>query len=107
MAQLIATIIFLGSVLAMAFILYKKIPELISLSQNSNTDIFKNSIIFNVKNKIENIYFLFKKQIILHKFLSWVKVMTLKAEIKIDNLLHRIRKKAQQIDEENNGKNKK
>lgn len=105
MVQLIATIIFLGSVLGMVFILYKKIPDLVQLSQNGNTGIFKNSIVYNIKNKVENIYTIFKKQIILHKFLSWVKVMTLKAEIKIDTLLHRIRKKAQQIDKETNGKN--
>ena len=41
-----------------------------------------------------------EKQIFMHKFLSWTKVMTLKIETRIDALLQKIRKKAQQVDKE-------
>ena len=107
MAQLIATIIFLGSVSGIIFILYRKTPSLAKLPKNGDHGLSKGKFILEIEDKIKDIYSLFKKQIILHKFLSWVKVMTLKAEIKIDNLLHSIRKKAQQIEKETNGKNKK
>ena len=106
MVQLIATIIFLGSVLGIVFILYKKIPVLVELPKNGDHGLSKGKFILKIENRTKEIYALFSKQIILHKFLSWVKVMTLKAEIKIDTLLHRIRKKAQQTDKEN-GKNRK
>jgi|SRR3989344_2956900 len=107
MIQLIATIIFLGSMLGIVFILYRKTPSLVKLPKNGHHGLSKGKLILTIEDKIKNIDYFFKKQIILHKFLSWVKVMTLKAEVKIDTLLHRIRKKAQQIDKEIVGKKKK
>ncbi|MEK7540903.1 MAG: hypothetical protein AAB529_01535 [Patescibacteria group bacterium] len=100
MIQLIATIIFLGSMLGIIFILYRKIPVLVELPKNGSHGLSKGKFIIRIENKVKDIYALFSKQIILHKFLSWVKVMTLKTETKIDTLLHSIRKKAQKIDEE-------
>jgi len=41
-----------------------------------------------------------EKQIFLHKLLSWIKCLTIKIEVKVDNWLHSIRKKAQKIDKE-------
>ena len=105
MIQLIATIIFLGSVLGIVFILYKKIPVLVKLPQNGSAGFKKHKIILNIKDKIKYHHFnRFEKKMLLHKLLSWIKVMTLKAEVRIDAVLHRIRKKAQQIDKETNGK---
>lgn len=107
MAQLIATIIFVGSILVIVFILYRKTSVLVELPQNGSHGLPKIKFILAIENKIKDIYSLFSKQIILHKFLSWVKVMTLKTERKIDTLLHRIRKKAQQADKEIKDKNRK
>ena len=108
MIQLIALIIFLISILGIVFIFYKKVPALAKLPQNGHHGFKKNEFILNLENKIKHYYFnLFEKQMLLHKFLSWIKVITLKAEVKIDTLLHSIRKKAQQIDKETNGKKKK
>ena len=82
----------------------RKIPVLNSLPQNGSTGIRKHQIILNIENKIKDILVFFEKQIFLHKFLSWVKVMTLKIETRVDVLLHKIRKKAQQVDKEINEK---
>lgn len=100
MAQLIAAIIFLGSMLGIMFILYRKVPVLVELPKNGSHGLFKGKFIIKIENKVKDIYALFSKQILLHKFLSWVKIMTLKTETKIDTLLHKIRKKAQQADKE-------
>jgi len=100
MAQLIATIIFLGSALAIVFILYRKVPVLVKLPQNGKIGIREHYIVSNIEDKIKDIFIYFKKQIILHKFLSWVKIVTLKTETKIDTYLHRIRKRAQRIDKD-------
>jgi len=105
MIQLIASIIFLISTLGIIFILFRKIPVLVKLSQNGSVGFRKHRVIVEIENKIRHHHFhLFEKQMLLHKFLSWVKIVTLKAEVRIDTLLHRIRKKAQQIDKEANGK---
>ena len=100
MAQLIAIIIFLGSTLGIVFILYRKVPVLVELPKNGSHGLPKMKFISKIEDKTKDVYSLFSKQIILHKFLSWVKVMTMKVELKIDYLLHGIRKKAQQADKE-------
>jgi len=96
--QLIALIIFILSLGGALFILVRKMPVLNSLPQNGTTGIRKHRIILDVENRIKEILIFFEKQIYFHKFLSWVKVITLKIEIKVDILLRRIRKKAQQVD---------
>jgi len=82
----------LGGIL---FILLRKIPILNSLSQNGTTGIKEQGIFLSVENKIKEVAVFFEKQIFLHKFFSWVKIMTLKIETKVDVVLHNIRKKAQ------------
>jgi len=105
MVQLVVTIIFLVSVLAIVFILYRKIPFLVQLPENGSHGLSKGKYILEAEKKLEKFIKLFTKQIILHKFLSWVRIMTLKVEARIDSILHGIRKKAQQLD--NEAKNKK
>ena len=95
--QFIALIIFCLSVLGIIFILFKKAPALAKLPQNGSA-FHKGGFILKIENKINDIYLAFKKQIFLHKFLSWIKVITLKVETKTDALLHKIRKEAQNID---------
>jgi hypothetical protein len=82
------------------FILYRKLPVLNSLPQNGTTGIREHHVILNIENKIKAIFIYFEKQIILHKVLSWTKVLTLKIETKVDHLLHGIRAKAKKIDQE-------
>jgi len=98
--ELIFFVIFTISLGGFILILARKVPALTTLPQNGTSGIKKHHYILSVENKIKEILFFFKKQILLHKFLSWVKVMTLKLEIKIDHSLHSIRKKSQQIDKD-------
>ncbi|MBI3337499.1 MAG: hypothetical protein HY005_02660 [Candidatus Staskawiczbacteria bacterium] len=108
MIQSIVTIIFLVSSFGIAFILFRKIPILVNLPKNGHHGFKKHEFIVKIEKKINDAYFhLFSKQMLLHKILSKFRVLTLKIERKIDELLHGIRKKAQQIDKEVNGKNKK
>ena len=104
MIELIFFIIFILSFGGVLFILARKIPVLNSLPQNGTTGIRKHQIILDAENKIKEVLVFFEKQIFFHKFLSWVKVMTLKIETRVDVLLHKIRKKAQQIDKDINDK---
>lgn len=78
--------------------LARKIPVLNNLPQNGTTGLRKHHYILEAENKIKDVLVFFEKQIYLHKFLSWVKVMTLKIEIKTDQLLHKIRRRAQEVD---------
>ena len=98
MLTLIFSIIFVVSFGGILFILARKIPALNTLSQNASAGVKEHQIILNLENKIKDILVSFEKQIFLHKLLSWTKVMTLKIETRVDVLLHRIRKKAQEID---------
>ncbi len=93
MIDLILFIIFVLSFGGVLFILARKLPVLASLPQNGKTGIRKHNIILNAENKIKNVLLAFEKQIYLHRFLSFVKVMTLKIETKVDSLLCDIRKK--------------
>ena len=87
--------IFVCSFGGVLFILARKIPVLITLPQNGTTGIKKHHYILEAETKIKNVFSFFEKQIYLHKLLSWVKVMTLKIETRVDHSLHNIRKKAQ------------
>jgi len=100
LAELIIFIIFILSFAGVLFIIVRKLPVLNSLPQNGTTGIKKHQIILDAENKLKEILISFEKQIWLHKFLSWVKIITLKIEIRVDMMLHRIRKKAQQIDKD-------
>lgn len=79
-----------------------KIPVLNSLPQNGSSGIKEHKLVVGFQNKIKSVLIAFEKQIFFHKFLSWVKVITLKVETKVDHLLHRIRRKAQQVDKKIN-----
>lgn len=99
-AESIVLAIFTCSFGGIILIFLKKIPVLNTLPQNGTAGIKKHKIILNAENKVKDVLIYFEKQIFLHKFLSWVKCMTLKVEVKIDHLLHNIRKKAQEVDKE-------
>ena len=102
MIQLIAFIIFIVSLLGIVFIIYRKIPVLVQLPKNGHNGFKKPELVTELEKKVKYFYFrFFKKQVFLHKILLFIKVWTLKIEKKIDNLLQRVRKKAQQVDKEN------
>jgi hypothetical protein len=96
--------IFVLSLGGALFILARKIPVLNSFPQNGSAGIRKHQIILDAEHNIKEIFIGFEKQIYLHKLLSWVKVMTLKIETKVDYYLHNIRKKSQQVDKKINEK---
>ena len=99
MIEFIVVIIFFVSVGGVIAILYKKMPILVTLPQNGSIGFKKHRFISDIENKIREAHvYLFVKQVLLHRTLSWIKIMTLKVESKIDTLLHRIRKKAQEAD---------
>ena len=90
--------IFVCSIGGALIILVRKMPVLNTLPQNGTTGIKKHQYILEIENKIKNVLVYFEKQIFLHKLLSWVKVLTLKIETRVDHLLHKIRTKAQEVD---------
>ena len=85
--------IFICSLGGVIFILNRKLPELNSLPQNGSAVIREHHVILNIQNRIRKTFVFFENQILFHKFLSWIKVMTLKIETRVDKLLHNIRKK--------------
>jgi len=91
--EYIVFILFIISFAGAAAILARKIPVLNNLPQNGTTGIKKHQYILDVEHRIKNIFIAFEKQIYLHKILSWVKVMTLKLETKVDRSLRKIRQK--------------
>ncbi|OGZ85542.1 MAG: hypothetical protein A2401_02160 [Candidatus Staskawiczbacteria bacterium RIFOXYC1_FULL_38_18] len=104
MVEIIFSIIFVLSFGGVLLILARKIPVLITLPQNGHHGIKKHHIILDIENKVKDFLLTLEKQIFLHKLLSWIKCLTIKIEVKVDNWLHSIRKKAQKIDKEQNEK---
>ena len=101
MVQLIVFIIFILSTLGIFLILFRKTPLLVNLPKNGHHGIKKPKIVLIIERKIKDTHFhFFQKQMLLHKLLSWMKVVALKLETKIDHILHGIRKKAQEMDKE-------
>ena len=94
MAELIAGIIFIISFGGVVFILTRNASALNDLPKNGSSGIKKYRAIAYIEEKFSKISIAFEKQIFLHKLLSWVKVITLRFETKVDQLLHSIRKRA-------------
>jgi len=101
MLQLIAFIIFIISLGGVVFILYRKIPVLVALPKNGHHGFKKPEFLSKIEKQIKKHHFhFFTKQMLLHKFLSKIRILALKLERKISELLHGIRKKAQALDKE-------
>jgi len=90
--------IFVCSFGGILLILAKKIHALNALPQNGSAGIRKHHLILNIENRVKEIAIAFEKQVFFHKLLSWVKVITLKVETRVDVMLQRIRKKSQEVD---------
>lgn len=101
MIQLIAFIIFIVSLIMVAFILVRKMPALAGLPKNGHHGVRKHSLIADAEKRIREFHFhFFSKQMLLHTILSKFRILTLRMERKIDTLLHGIRKKAQELDKQ-------
>lgn len=101
MIQLIATIIFIISVLGILIVLLRKIPILVGLPEvvekpkaEVQTPGLKDKIKDALHIRIINKYF---DKILVQKTLSCCKIWILKIEKRIDNLLQKLRKKSQEI----------
>ena len=85
MIQIIFLLIFVVSLLVVISILYKKMPVLAELPQNGDHGIKKPEFIVRIEKQIiEKHFHFFKKQMILHKLLSKLRIITLKVEKRID-----------------------
>lgn len=104
MIELFFLIILIVSSGVIAFIVWRHLDDLNSLPKSGIQEVKKHRIILNIEDKLKDIFLVIEKQVYLHKFLSWLKSIILKLEVKIDYFLHNIRKKAQQIDKKRNGK---
>lgn len=102
MIQLIAIIIFLGSLLGMAVILLSKIPILVKLPATPIS--FREIIVLGLKNKIKS--FPFWKDFSVNKFLEKIliklRILTLKAENQTTNWLKKLRARSQKKESEDN-----
>ncbi len=92
--------IFVCSFGGVLLILIRKMPVLAELPKNGSTGLKKHRVISDAESKIKGFVVFFEKQILLHRLLSWVRCLVIKIEVQIDHLLHRIRKKAQQVDKD-------
>lgn len=96
MIEFISLVIFIICVGGIAIIVARKIPVLIKLPQNGDIGFRSHKFVLALEQELKKVYYLFEKQIILHKILSYAKVLVLKIETQIDKLLHGIRKKAKE-----------
>ena len=84
--------------------LVHKVPVLIVLPQNGSVKGYKSKFMLGVESRAKEFFIFFEKQIFLHKFLLWIKIMVVKVETKIDQLLHKVRRRAQEVNKKVSGK---
>jgi len=91
--ELIATIIFLGSIFGMGVILFRKIPVLAELALEITEE--KEGIFSRLKDEIKNLFSLKSSspKIFLQRILSKIRILALKTESKTSTLLERLRTK--------------
>ena len=96
MAELIAAITLIGSILGMAIIIFRKIPILVQLPETPSIPSFGKRFrkIFE-KIRITKHFKLPSFEIFLQKILSKIKILTLKIETKTENWLRKLREKTQ------------
>ncbi len=97
MAELIAVIILICSVLGMGVILFLKIPVLTEMPE-IQTQVHSEEFLKKIKNRFKNIPFIksFSFEKFLHKILSRFRILTLKTDSKIAVWLQKLREKSQE-----------
>jgi hypothetical protein len=96
MAEIIAIIILVGSLLGIGVILFRKIPVLVELPEVLEKS-FQEPSWLKFKKKIKNIPGLksFSFEMFLQKLLSRIRVLTLKTDNKTSGWLQKLREKSQ------------
>lgn len=94
MAELIAIIILISSFSGMVFIVFRKIPILLTLPETLPKH---ESLIFKLKNKLKrlNPFKNFSFEIFLQKIISRIRILSLKIDNYTFNLLKELREKSQ------------
>lgn len=102
MAELIAIIILLGSVIGMAVIIYRKIPLLVELPEVLPEK--GESVGSKLKKKIKEFspFKNFSYEVFLQKLISKIRILTLKTDSKTSGWLQRLREKSQRKKENDN-----
>jgi len=95
MAGIFATIVFFGSLLGIAVILFRKIPLLVELPETPKKFTFKKAILeFKAKIKTLNPFKDFSSEIFLQKILSKIRIFVLRIENKIASSLQKLRERS-------------
>ena len=100
--ELIATVIFLGSIFGMGVILFRKIPVLAKLTLEITEE--KEGIFSRLKGKIKNLFPLKSSspEIFLQRILSKIRILALKTENKTSTILERLRTRKMEEKENEN-----
>jgi len=100
--ELIATVIFLGSIFGMGVILFRKIPVLAELTLEITEE--KEGIFSRLKGKIKNLFPLKSSspEIFLQRILSKIRILALKTENKTSTILERLRTRKMEEKENEN-----
>ena len=95
MLELIIKVVFFSSAFGIIFILYRKIPALVVLTEE--TSAVRQPLMVKLGTKIKNISFFksFSFEMLLQKILSKIKVLTLKTENRVSRWLEALRERAQ------------
>ncbi|KPJ71643.1 hypothetical protein AMJ50_01410 [Parcubacteria bacterium DG_74_3] len=95
MVTLIASVVFVGCLLGMGGILYRKIPLLIKLTEISQK---KEDLFLRLKKKVQKKvpFQRFSYEIFLQKLLSKIRILTLKTENKTSLWLQELRERAKE-----------
>jgi len=100
--ELIATVIFLGSIFGMGVILFRKIPVLAKLTLEITEE--KEGIFSRLKGEIKNLFSLKSSspEIFLQRILSKIRILALKTENKTSTILERLRTRKMEEKENEN-----
>ncbi|MCX6759606.1 MAG: hypothetical protein NT012_03530 [Candidatus Nealsonbacteria bacterium] len=93
MIELIATIIFFTSLVAIAMIVFRKIPVLLGLPETVPSQFDWKELLIKIKNLLPFRNFSF--EIFLQKILSKIRILTLKTDNKTSSWLQKLREKSQ------------
>lgn len=93
MLELIALVVFIGSLIGIVIIVLQKIPVLLELPETSPTPFNWKELLIKIKNLLPLRDFSF--EIFLQKILSKIRILTLKTDSKTSNWLQKLRERTQ------------
>jgi len=95
MIEIIAIIIFLGSLIGIGAVLFKKIPILLKIPESEIKEPNFKEPFLKLKNKIIESK-IFSPDLILQKLFSKIRILTLRVEKKAEDQLQKLREKSKQ-----------